>query len=308
MTKVMITGASGLLGANLVLSAMNTHDVIAVCHEHPIRLPNHVVVEADLSIEDNVRELFRKTSPDWVIHCAAATDVDRCQEDPGWAVLLNRDMAGYVAEAAREYHARLIHISTDAVFDGTNAPYAEEDLAGPINVYGKTKLEGERVVSEMNADAAIIRCNIFGWNARAKHNLAEWFIYRLERDEACPGFTDVLVSPILVNDLGDVLLQILDRGLSGIFHVGSKSCLSKYDFGVRLARVFGLDENLIQPVLSERAALKAPRPKDLCLKTQKIEGEINNRLPDVDECILAFHNLREIGYVERLKDLMRREP
>ncbi|MFA9403708.1 MAG: NAD(P)-dependent oxidoreductase [Anaerolineales bacterium] len=308
MTKVMITGASGLLGANLVLSAMNTHDVIAVCHEHPIRLPNHVVVEADLSIEDNVRELFRKTSPDWVIHCAAATDVDRCQEDPDWALSLNRDMAGYVAEAARDRQARLIHISTDAVFDGAAAPYAEEDPAEPINVYGKTKLEGESVVSEMNADAAIIRCNIFGWNARAKHNLAEWFIYRLERDEACPGFTDVLVSPILVNDLGDVLLQILDRGSSGIFHVGSKSCLSKYDFGVRLARVFGLDENLIQPVLSERAALKAPRPKDLCLKTQKIEGEINNRLPDVDECILAFHNLREIGYVERLKDLMRREP
>jgi dTDP-4-dehydrorhamnose reductase len=308
MTKVMITGASGLLGANLVLSAMNTHDVIAVCHEHPIRLPNHVVVEADLSIEDNVRDLFRKTSPDWVIHCAAATDVDRCQEDPDWALSLNRDMAGYVAEAARDRQARLIHISTDAVFDGAAAPYAEEDPAEPINVYGKTKLEGESVVSEMNADAAIIRCNIFGWNAREKHNLAEWFIHHLERDEACPGFTDVLISPILVNDLGDVLLQILDRGSSGIFHVGSKSCLSKYDFGVRLARVFGLDENLIQPVLSERAALKAPRPKDLCLKTQKIEGEINNRLPDVDECILAFHNLREIGYVERLKDLMRREP
>lgn len=308
MTKGLITGASGLLGANLVLAAMNNHDVIAVCHEHPIRLPDHVVVEADLSIENNVRELFRKTSPDWVIHCAAATDVDRCQEDPGWAASLNRDMAGYVAEAARECRARLIHISTDAVFDGAAAPYAEEDLAGPINVYGKTKLEGERIVSEMNADAAIIRCNIFGWNARPKHNLAEWFIDHLERDETCPGFTDVLVSPILVNNLGDVLLEILDRGLSGIFHVGSNSCLSKYDFGVRLARAFSLNENLIQPVLSEVAAQKAPRPKGLCLKTQKIEGEINNRLPDIDECILAFHNLRAIGYVERLKDLMRREP
>ena len=308
MTKVMITGASGLLGANLVLAAMKTHDVIAVYHEHPIHLPNHLVVEVDLSIEDNVRELFRKTSPDWVIHCAAATDVDRCQEDPGWAVSLNRDMAGYVAEAARECRARLIHISTDAVFDGTAAPYAEEDLAGPINVYGTTKLEGESVVSEMNADAAIIRCNIFGWNARSKHNLAEWFIHHLERDEACPGFTDVLVSPILVNNLGDVLFQILDRSLSGIYHVGSKSCLSKYDFGVRLARAFGLDENLIQPVLSDQVALNAPRPKGLCLKTKKIEGDINYRLPDVDECIQAFHNLREIGYVERLKDLMRREP
>ncbi len=308
MTKVMITGASGLLGANLVIAAMKTHDVIAVCHEHPIRLSNHVVVEADLSIENNVRELFRKTSPDWVIHCAAATDVDRCQEDPEWAASLNRDMAGYVAEAARDCRARLIHISTDAVFDGTAAPYAEEDLAKPINVYGKTKLEGERIVSKIITGAAIIRCNIFGWNARPKHHLAEWFINRLERDEECPGFTDVLVSPILVNDLGDVLLQILDRGLSGIYHVGSASCLSKYDFGVRLARAFGLDENLIQPVLSKQTALKAPRPKGLCLKTQKIEGDINIRLPDVDECILAFHNLNEIGYVERLKDLMRREP
>ncbi len=118
----------------------------------------------------------------------------------------------------------------------------------------------------------------------------------------------MLVSQILVNDLGDFLLQILDHCLSGIYHIGSKSCLSKYDFGVRLARVFGLDENLIQPVLSDQVALKAPRPKGLCLKTQKIEGEINTHLPNVDECILAFHNLREIGYVERLKDLMRREP
>ena len=114
------------------------------------------------------------------------------------------------------------------------------------------------------------------------------------------------VSPILVNDLGDILLQILDRSLSGVFHVGSKSCLSKYDFGVRLAGVFGLDENLIQPVLSEPAAQTAPRPKDLCLKTQKVEGELDINLPDVGECIQTFHSLRENGYVNRLKDLMRR--
>ncbi len=308
MTKVMITGASGLLGANLVVAAMKTHDVIAVCHEHPIRLPNHVVVEMDLSVREDVMGLFRKTSPDWVIHCAAATDVDRCEGDPGWALSLNRDMAGYIAEAAEECHARLIHISTDAVFDGSAPPYSEDDEAGPINVYGETKLGGERIVSELNADAAIIRCNIFGWNAQPKLNLAEWFLDHLENGEACFGFTDVLVSPILVNDLAEVLYQILELGLSGIYHVGSRSCLSKYDFGVRLARAFGLDENLIQPVLSEQVALTAPRPRGLCLKTQKIEGYLSNPLPDVDACIQTFFNLRENGYVDRLRDLVRREP
>ncbi len=306
MARVLITGASGLLGANLVLAWRERHEVVAACHRHPIHLPGVPTLRADLSRPGEAERVVVEAAPDWVVHTAAATDVDACEADPEMAFRLNRDMAGAVAAAAAGAGARLAHISTDAVFDGQRGDYREEDEPRPINVYGRSKWEGERAVLAAHPQALVVRTNIYGWNAQSKRSLAEWFLANLEAGRTCGGFVDVWVTPILVNDLADLLARALEKGLQGVLHLAGGECVSKYEFGRRLAQIFGLDGDLIRPISVEEAGLRAPRPKRLCLDGDRARRQLGCPLPDMDEGLDRFRRLREAGYPESLKRLIQR--
>ena len=303
--RVMITGASGLLGSNLVLAASDAgHHVIATSLNRPIQ---HVRTEwraADLARPGEAGALVADARPDWVIHCAAATDVDQCEADPAWAFALNRDMALYVAEAAQENGAAHLHISTDAVFDGGPGPHAEKDDAHPINVYGNSKLEGEQAVMEAYPQATIVRTNFFGWSPSERTSLAEWFLEHLRVGKPMPGFTDISINPLLVNQLAEMLLRVLEAELSGIYHIASHEPITKYELGVMIAQIFELDTDLIEPTESESAGLRAARPKDLSLRVEKIERELSIPMPDVGEGVASLRRLEQEGYRERLQNLV----
>jgi dTDP-4-dehydrorhamnose reductase len=285
MARVLITGASGLLGANLVLAARLEDDVTAVYHRHPIRRQGVRCLDADLSQPGVAGALMADIRPDWVVHCAAATDVDACEREPQWAERLNRDMAGWVADATSKAGARLVHISTDAVFDGVRASHDEDETPSPVNVYGRTKLEGEMAVLAAHPKAAVVRTNLFGWNAQPKAGLAEWFLHRLERGLTCPGFTDVTFSPILATDLGAWLWRLLEAGLEGVWHMGGQTCLSKFDFGVRLAKALDHDPTRVVEARVMDAGLSASRPLHLCLQSDRIQQALGGKLPAIDEGI-----------------------
>ncbi len=302
--RILVTGASGLLGANLVLAAIDRHAVAAVCHRHRMAHPSLDVIEADLSAAGVAAQVIARRRPEWVVHCAAMTDVDACEADPEAAYRLNRDMARQVAEAARAAGACLVHISTDAVFDGEAGPYREEDEARPVNVYGRSKLEGEAAVLAAHPRALVVRTNFFGWNAQPKRSLAEWFLDRLERGERAPGFEDVWVTPILASDLARLLLMMMDRGLEGIYHVGGGQCVSKFEFGQMVADVFGLDRALVWPARVGEAGLAARRPKRLCLDGSKAERALGVRLPSVREGLERMKAERERGELQGLKRLI----
>jgi dTDP-4-dehydrorhamnose reductase len=304
MRRILITGASGLLGANVVLDAVGRYEVIAVAHRHRAEWPGVRSFQADLAQPGAARALLDLVRPDWVIHCAAATDVDACEASPEMALCLNRDMARWVAEAARGVGARLAHISTDAVFDGRRGGYQEEDAPGPINAYARSKLEGERAVQAAHREALIVRTNIFGWNALEKKSLAEWFLGNLEAGRVCQGFTDIFVSPILVNDLGDFLFRMLEAGLSGLYHVAGRDCVSKHEFGALTAATFGLDPELIQQVSVEESGLLAPRARRLCLRGVKVESELGMRLPRLREGLARFRALAQDGRPADLKRMV----
>ena len=296
-----------MLGGNLALIALERgHEVIGVCHQHPIVLDAAVVVCADLSQSEEAENLIKANEPNWVVHCAAATNVDACEDDQHWAFRLNQDMAANVARAAQLASANFVHISTDAVFDGEKGGYSESDVPNPINVYGRSKLNGEQAVIEANPAAIIVRTNIYGWNSQPKPSLGEWFLERLENEERCPGFTDVWVTPMLVNDLVEILFNMMDKELSGLFHVVGVECISKYEFGQRLAHTFGLDASLIDPVPVSQAGLRAPRARSLCLAGTKIESILGIQLPKVNEGLQRFHALHEEGFRAQVKGLMRR--
>jgi len=302
LARLLVTGASGLLGANLVLETFETHQVTAVSLAHPVRVAGVTSYRMDLTDRRATGALVAEAAPEWIVHCAAATDVDGCERDPGMAQRLNRDMAEHVAAAAREHGAAFVFLSTDAVFDGATGDYDETAEPRPISVYGSTKWAGEQAVLRAHPQAIIVRTNIYGWNAQPKESLAQWFLRRCQEGIRSPGWTDVSSTPILVNDLAGVILRLLATGGAGMYHVGGSTCLSKHDFGRRVAAAFDFDPDLIAPALVREAKLLAPRALNLCLRCDKTESMLGARLPTVDEGLARFRKLRGEGWVRRLKE------
>jgi dTDP-4-dehydrorhamnose reductase len=304
MTRLLITGTGGLLGANLALDALAAgHQVVAVDFLHQIRHPEIESVKADLSTPGAARAVFAEHRPRWAVHCAAAVDIDACEADPATAFRLNRDMAGQVAIAARAVGARLVHISTDAVFDGDRGGYAEEEEPHPVNVYGSSKLDGERVVLSEYPEALVVRTNLYGWNARPKLSLSEWFLERLRRGERCTGFTDVSFSPLGVVDLAAILLQLLSMPVARVLHVAGGEVITKYEFGRQVAATFGLSPDLIAPGSVDASPLRARRPHRLGLDVRRAESVLGSPLPRVEEGLRRWREQERDGTLDALRAL-----
>jgi len=189
--KIIVTGASGLLGLNLSLQMMEAHTIVGVDRNKLSRTPFEIV-KADLLEAGVCSRLIDEVRPDAVIHTAANADVDACESDPEGARLLNAEFPGQLAEVCASYGVRLIHISTDAVFDGTkDSIYTEADSPNPLSIYAQTKFDGENAVLSANPDAIVARVNFFGWSLSGERSLSEFFFNHLLKGWRCNGFTDV---------------------------------------------------------------------------------------------------------------------
>ena len=196
-----------------------------------------------------------------------------------------------------------MHVSTDAVFDGECGDYTEDDEPNPLSIYALTKLQGEGYVAEFYPKAVIARANMFGWSPSGERSLAEFFYNSLSAGKPVKGFTDVYFCPLLVNDLSQILLAMLEKQLSGLYHTVSSNCISKYDFGVAVARCFGLDESLITPISVNDAGLSAARSPKLTLKSDKLARDLGETIPTIEAGMEKFYSLHEAGYPQKLQEM-----
>jgi dTDP-4-dehydrorhamnose reductase len=309
--RILVTGASGLLGLNLALSvagqAGGSHLVYGTVRDHPLKTDAFTAIQTDLRIPGAVERLLEQTQPDWVIHCAAMANVDACEADPEQARQLNSELPEILAMLVARGGARLAHISTDAVFDGQKGDYSEEDVPNPLGVYARTKLEGEYRVAAANPAAIIARVNLFGWSLSGSRSLGEFFFNNLSAGVRVRGFTDVFFCPLLANDIAPILLEMLGERLSGLYHVVSRECVSKYEFGVRIARRFNLDEGLMLPSSVAEGGLKARRSPNLTLRTDKLAAALGAPPPDLSTGIEGFYRLFQQGYPQYIKGFENRE-
>jgi dTDP-4-dehydrorhamnose reductase len=299
---ILVTGASGLLGAGVVaLAREQGREVVGLYHRHPVNLPGATLLAVALTDKSEVHRIFQELKPESVIHCAAATNVDWCQEHPESAHEINVVASATIAQITSRIGARLLHISTDSVFDGARGHYAETDHPAPLNVYARTKLQAEYAVFESNPSAAVARINLYGWNAQNKQSLAEWILGQLGAGQVVLGFCDAVFCPILANDLAEVLLAMVDHNLGGLYHVAGSEPVSKYEFARRVALRFGFDPERVVATRIAESQLKAPRPRDTSLNTEKICAALGRAMPDVDSGLRRFAQLQSSGYVERLR-------
>jgi len=260
MKKILIIGI-GFLG-DYILQELKNHPYRIFTTFHNNNIPSGIPM--DISNKKMVEDVFDDISPEIVINCAANTNVDYLEENPKQAFDVNSVGAKNVAISCNKHNSRLIHISTDGIFDGKNGMYNEEDIPKPVNIYGKSKLKGEKFVKEYSSNYAIIRTNFFGFDLR-QHFLFNWIFNSLKNKQKIIGFDDVVFNPFEISNLAQMIQEMTLNNYQGVIHLSSDLPYTKYQFALKIAEEFHFDENLITKDSIMNTHLKAIRPLNTTL-------------------------------------------
>lgn len=282
-SKILITGGSGLLAVNWACALRASHDIVLATHVRKVSLAGTASVPLGLDDARVLRKSLERLAPEIVVHTAGITSVEECERDPERARHVYADLSHNVAEATQATGARLIHISTDHLFAGTRPLYTETDAPEPVNAYARAKLAAEQAVATANPSALIVRTNFFGWGHRYRRSFSDWIYYGLSEGRELTMFEDVYVTPILADRLAEDAHRLAELGASGVYNVVGDERISKYDFGVTLARVFDLPERLIRRGKISTSQLSAKRPPDMSLDNSKARARLGVSLGTVAE-------------------------
>lgn len=281
MEKILITGASGLLGTKVMKLAVNSYEVIPT---HNTRSLFENSIKMNITSLDEVFRVIVEAKPDVTLHTAAETGVDKCEVYKKDAWMVNVEGTKNVIEACNKINAKLIYVSTDYIFDGEKGFYVEEDEPNPVNYYGLTKLKGEEFVRKCCKDYAIARASVlYGWH-HWKVNFATWVIAKLRYDKQITVVDDHYNSPTFADNFAEILLEMVKKDLRGVYHVAGSERISRYEFALKIAETFSLDVNLVKPIkMSELMVWVAKRPKDSSLCIDTIRKRLKTRLLNVQE-------------------------
>ena len=280
MKNILITGANGQLGNEIRVASGQFPQFWFFFTD---------VTELDICNREAVSAFVAENHIDVIVNCAAYTAVDKAEDDAETCYRINRDAVKNLAEAAREYKLDIIHVSTDYVFDGKSyLPYTEDMPVNPSSVYGKSKLEGERILMEICPEAVIVRTS---WLYSSFGNNFVKTMLRLgqERDKLNVIF-DQVGTPTYAADLAVALLSILAAGkpTAGIYHYSNEGVCSWYDFTRSIHRLAGISCNLV-PIESKEYPVRTPRPHFSVLNKAKIKQTYGTEIPhwedSLEKCI-----------------------
>jgi dTDP-4-dehydrorhamnose reductase len=269
--RVLVTGARGMLGHEVVKTLeMGGHEVWGTdISSKEDRL--------DITRQDQIRYALASFRPAWVINCAAYTNVDMAEEHEEQALLLNAKGPDLLAHACRKLSVRLLHISTDYVFDGTKGkPYFEEDTTNPINVYGVSKLAGENAIRHQMEDYVIIRTQwLIGHNGR---NFVSTILSAAQINESLRVVNDQWGSPTFAPDLAKAIMQLMEMDARGIYNVCNRGKATWFDLAVKAIELVGLGTQVI-PVSTLEFPRPAKRPTYSILSTKKFTEKTCKLMP-----------------------------
>lgn len=272
--RVLLLGATGLLGPYLGDAAAALGSVT----RSGFRGGD---VACDATDPAALAALVGDATPDLTVNAIGYTDVDGCENDPALADRLNRQVVANIVAAAPA-DATLLHISTDQVYPGTDAPYGE-DVTDPINEYGRSKRAGETEALR-HPNALVLRVNFFGPSQTpGRKSLSDWMIASLANGDPMTLFEDSLFSPLHLESVGRFAMQAVERGLRGVYNLGCRDGASKADFGYAIARHLGLDAGNASRGISADMPGRARRPKDMRMDVGRIEAALGCAMPTLGD-------------------------
>ncbi len=263
--KIFITGVNGLLGQKLVaqLIERDTFEIIG-CGKGKSRLPfgGFEYIPLDITQESRVKEVIGHLKPEIIIHAAAMTNVDECELNQESAYLVNVKATEYLLKAAEKINSHFIYVSTDFIFSGDHGPLDEDAAAAPVNYYGGTKVEAEKLVISSSLKWAIARTVlVFGIaHDMSRSNIVLWVKSSLEQGKNIQVVDDQFRTPTLAEDLAEGCILIAEKEAEGIFHISGPDYLTPYEMAIITADYFGLDKSLISKVDSKTFTQPAQRP------------------------------------------------
>lgn len=278
--RILVTGSNGLLGQKLtgLLSAEPSVYLIATARNPSCaKIPNGEFRHLDITDSHEVMNVIENARPDVIIHCAAMTQVDTCELDKEACWEANVTAVQHVIDAARKFDCHLIHISTDFVFDGSQEMLDESAIPRPVNYYGESKLEGERLVQASGIPWCIIRTVlVYGITSdMSRSNIVLWVKNSLETGKTIQVVDDQWRTPTLAEDLAEGCLQAALQKATGIYHISGKDYMSVYDIAIRAAKYFNLDTSMIRPVSSLAFRQPGRRPLKTGFVIDKARKELN---------------------------------
>lgn len=289
--KILFTGGSGLLSVCWSRYICSEYDVYLALHERSVKIPNTTCLKLDLSSYDSILAAFYEIKPSYVVNSAALTNVEYCEKNFDEAFEVNTELSVNIGKACESLGIKLIHISTDHIFDGLSSFYTELSKPNPINVYGSTKLEAEIGLQEISQNHLIIRTNFFDKGPSYRQSFSDWIIDKLRNNEVIYLFNDVFYTPTHIFYLVKCVHQLIHSEREGIFNVVGPKRLSKFDFGIHMATSMGLDVNLIHSISIDDRSDLISRPRDMSLDNAKVRNLFPDSTNFIDHLSLLSGNI-----------------
>ena len=274
MKRLLLTGASGYLGAHLLRTAKDWH-ILPAYFTRPLKYPG--AFQLDLRDANAVDHCLKTLQPDTILHAACSTG----SADQIRAIA---PAAQAIAFAARRFNLRLVHVSSDIVFNGEQAPYTDDARPQPVNDYARAKTEAEAIVAEHCPTAAIVRPSLI-WGLAPLDRQTRWLVDGMKRGDRVTLFTDEIRCPVAVDDLSMALLELAARpDIGGPLNLGGAQALSRWDFGMKLLAALALEPspNVVATTVAESGLIRA---RDLTLISARAKKLLITKLRGVDEVL-----------------------
>lgn len=288
MKKVVFFGGSGLLAVNWAKKICHSYEVYLIMHKRKIQLPGVKVIHFNQEFETSFTQFISILKPDIIVNCAALTNVDFCESNPFMASEINTVLPKKIAIIAKKIEAKLVHISTDHLFDGEKNIYNEEDQVSPINQYAKTKAAAEKDVLLIDENALIVRTNFYGWGLSYRKSFSDFILEGLRNNTDLLLFNDVYYSPIYIGELIRLIHLVLEKNCVGIYNIVGSEVISKYDFGIAIAEVFNLSNESIFTSSIDKKNYLVKRPKNMALDNGKLLKKLNQPILTLKEQLISL--------------------
>ena len=294
--RIFIVGANGMLGQRTIdfySSDKNVQLFACSIEENPF-FDNVDYLSCNITERDKIKKVVYNFMPDVIINAAAYTNVDLSETERETAWKINVKGVEHLAETARVIDAQIIHISSDYIFDGKRGPYSENDKPNPLGYYGRTKLASENVLKISGALYTILRTNVlYGVASKSKADFVEWLIDTVTSGKPVRIVDDQVSNPTFIDDLVQAISKVIEFRKHGVYNIGGKEFLSRYEFTKIIADYFNLDKSLITPIKTKELNQAARRPLESGLITLKAEAELGYKPVTIRESLAIIK--RKLG-------------
>ncbi|QLH05768.1 SDR family oxidoreductase [Nitrosopumilus ureiphilus] len=295
--RMLVVGGSSLLGYKLLENG-SCFELYSTYNKNLIVSKNTEIIKINIVDEKDCQKIL-ELKPDIIVNAAAMTNVDYCEQFREEAYEVNVIGTKNLAKIAQQLGSKFIHISTDAVFSGEKNQYVEDDEPNPVNIYGKTKLESEKIASEVSNYLILRPSVLFGWmpskylqvrdNSVKTRNFALWILKKLNEKQKLSIVDDQFSTPTLADNLAENIIELIKKDMQGVFHTSGLSCINRLDFSKKIAKTFGYLDNFIVPCSSKELKQIAIRPLQSCLNCEKIVKK-GIKLLEIEQAIEIMHN------------------